>query len=409
MAISRQFTMGERIRYYREQRGLSQKAFAELTGHKENWAYKVEHDQLPIDKLSTLITVARVLHVKDLSDLTGGYLTGSALGPENEHEHVPEIRRALSLPSSLLPLTVGPVSVGALAEAVTGAWTVYETQTQNRYVVVGERLPGLLRMGHAALRDATGPNEETAAVRQLISVYGLHQIWLRRVGEPTLARVAADRGVALADDAGDPALLAVAAWNLSCVLTSSGEVEDSVELARQTIASCTPAEDATPEHLSAYGALHLQAAVAAVRANQGPVAWDLFRGAERCADKLGTDRNDWHTCFGPTNTAMHGVHLAAEEGDTTEALRLADNVQVPESMPMERRSRYLIELMNCNRIQKDDYATVYMLRRLAEQSPEEATFSPLVREAVTDLLKRERPTYRDDLRKVAKHIGVAVS
>ncbi|MFI1400706.1 helix-turn-helix domain-containing protein [Streptomyces sp. NPDC020681] len=407
MPLQQQFTIGERIRYYREQRGLSQKAFAELTGHKENWAYKVEHDQLPIDKLSTLITVARVLRVKDLADLTGGYLSGTALGPDLEHEQVPEIRRALSLPSSMLPLSVGPVSIEALTESITGAWQVYETQAEDRYSVVGQSLPQLLRMGHAALRDAEGSDDESTALRQLISLYGLHQIWLRRVGEPTLARIAADRGLALADNAGDPALLAAAAWNLSCVLTSAGDVEDSVELARQTIANCKPGEDASPGHLSAYGALHLQAAVAAVRANQGPVAWDLFRGAERLAARLGADRNDWHTCFGPTNTAMHSVHLTAEEGDTSEALRLADSVNVPDAMPLERRSRYLIELMNCNRIQRDDYATVYMLKRLTEQSPEEITFSPLVREAVTDLLKRERPTFRDDLRQVAKHIGIA--
>jgi len=54
------------------------------------------------------------------------------------------------------------------------------------------------------------------------------------VGEPTLARIAADRGLSLADNAGDPALIAAVAWNLSCVLTSAGEVNDSVELARAT-------------------------------------------------------------------------------------------------------------------------------------------------------------------------------
>lgn len=407
MGVPQQFTIGERIRYYREQRGLSQRAFAELTGHKENWAYKVEHNQLPIDKLSTLITVAQVLHVKDLADLTGGYLTGTALGPENEHQHVPEIRRALSLPSSLLPLAVGPVSVEAAADSVTDAWNVYETQTEGRYLLVGESLPKLLRMGHAALRDAQGSDGERSALRQLINLYSLHQIWLRRVGESTLARVAADRGLALAEAVGDPALVAAAAWNLSCVLTSAGNVEDSLELSRQAIAGCKPGEAAAPEHVSAYGALHLQAAVAAVRANQGPAAWDLFREAERVAVRLGADRNDWHTCFGPANVAMHHVHLAAEEGDTTEALRLADSVSIPQAMPLERRSRYMIELMNCNRVQRDDYGTVYMLTKLTAQSPEEVTYSPLVREAVTDLMKRERPTFRDDLRRVAKHIGVA--
>lgn len=213
--------------------------------------------------------------------------------------------------------------------------------------------------------------------------------------------------MALADNADDPALLAAAAWNLSCVLTSAGDVEDSVELARQTIANCKPGDGAGVEYLSAYGALHLQAAVAAVRANQGPTAWDLYRGAERVAARIGVDRNDWHTCFGPTNVAMHGVHLTAEEGDASEALRLADSVEVVDTMPLERRTRYLIEVMNCNRVQRDDYATVFVLGQIKEQSPEEIVFSPLVREAVTDLLKREKPVFRHQLREVAKHIGVA--
>lgn len=104
---------------------------------------------------------------------------------------------------------------------------------------------------------------------------------------------------------------------------------------------------------------------------------------------------------------MHEVHLKAEEGDTSEALRAADHVLVNEEVPLERRTRYLIEVMNLNRIQRDDYATVHILGKLLKQSPEEIVFSPLVREAVADLLKREKPMWRDDLREVAKHIGLA--
>ncbi|MET7888555.1 helix-turn-helix domain-containing protein [Streptomyces avermitilis] len=399
------FTIGQRVKYFRERRNLSQKTLGELVGRSENWVYKVEHEQIPIDKLSLLFDLARVLRCS-LEDLTGGFLSGVSTGLDTEHEHVPEIRSTLSLPSSLLPAAVGAVAVEDFKTAVDDAWTVYETQPKGRYQDVGTRLPKLLRQGHAALRDATGPGEQVA-LRQLVSLYGLHQIWLRRVGEPTLARIAADRGLSLADNAGDPALMAAAAWNLSCVLTSAGEVHDSVELARQTIANCAPTDDSSTKHWSAYGALHLQAAVAAVRATKGPAAWDLYRGAKAAAARVGSDRNDWHTCFGPTNVAMHEVHLTAEEGNASEALRLADTVEINPDLPLERRTRYLIEVMNCNRIQRDDYATVHVLSKLKEQSPEEIVFSPLVREAVTDLLKRERPLFRDDLRAVAGHIGIA--
>ncbi|MET8676117.1 helix-turn-helix transcriptional regulator [Streptomyces sp. NPDC004647] len=399
------FTIGQRIKYHRERRGMAQRTLGELIGRTENWVFKVEHDQIPIDRISLLVSLSRVLRCT-IEDLTGGFLSGVSAGIDTEHVHVPEIRSALSLPPSLLPNSVGGVSVADLKESVDDAWKVYETQAKDRYQDVGGRLPGLLRQGHAALRDAQG-EEEQVALRQLISLYGLHQIWLRRVGEPTLARLAADRGLALADSAGDPAFLAAAAWNLSCVLTSAGDVDDSVELARQTIASCKPGDDASVEHWSAYGALHLQAAVAAVRATKGPVAWDLYRGAKAAADRIGHDRNDWHTSFGVTNVAMHEVHLTAEEGNASEALRLADAVEVNPELPLERRTRYLIEVMNCNRIQRDDYATVHVLGKLREQSPEEIVFSPLVREAVTDLLKREKPLWRDDLRKVAAHVGIA--
>ncbi|MGW8329404.1 helix-turn-helix domain-containing protein [Streptomyces sp. NPDC055897] len=399
------FTIGQRVKYHRERRGMSQRGLGELIGRTENWVFKVEHDQIPIDRISILVSLARVLRCS-VEDLTGGFLSGISTGIDTEHEHVPEIRSALSLPSSLLPKNISLSSVADFKEAVDDAWKVYETQANNRYQDVGRRLPQLLRFGHAALRDAQG-DEEQVALRQLVSLYGLHQIWLRRVGEPTLARIAADRGLALADNAGDPALLAAAAWNLSCVLTSAGDVQDSVELARQTIASCKPSDDSSTEHWSAYGALHLQAAVAAVRATQGTVAWDLYRGAKAAADRIGADRNDWHTSFGVTNVAMHEVHITAEEGNASEALRLADTVEVNPELPLERRTRYLIEVMNCNRIQRDDYATVHVLGKLRKQSPEEIVFSPLVREAVTDLLKREKPLWRDDLRKVAAHIGIA--
>ncbi|MGW5124542.1 helix-turn-helix domain-containing protein [Streptomyces sp. NPDC004069] len=397
------FSIGQRIKWHRERRGMSQKALGDFIGRSENWVYKIEADRMPVDRVTVLVALCQALRCS-MEDLTGGYVSGIATG-DAEHEHVPAIRQALSLPSSLLPLRVEGVTAEDFVESVNDAWKVYETQAEARYRDVGGRLPKLLRQGHAALRDASAEDESTI-LRQLISLYGLHQIWLRRVGEPTLARVAADRGLALADNTGDPALLAAAAWNLSCVLTSTGDVADSLELARQTIAQCKPADDASPEHWSAYGALHLQGAVAAVRATS-PVAWDLYRGAQQAVTRVGGDLNHWHTCFGPTNVAMHEVHLMAEEGDISEALRVADSVEVNEDLPLERRTRYLIEVMNLNRVQRDDYATVHILGKLKKQSPEEIVFSPLVREAVAELLKREKPLWRDDLREVAQHVGFA--
>lgn len=403
MIQAKEFTVGDRIRYYRQRRGLSQAALAGQVGRSEAWLGKVERNEIPCDRLSVLLDIGRVLHVRDIADLVGPAVT-MAPGVAAGHPAMPAIRRALTTMPSMLSATHETATPDDVAASVSDAWRTYETET-TRYGPVGEALPGLLAAAHAAVRTAPA-GQEQIAVRALIDLYHLHQMWLRRVGEHEWSRIAADRALALADQNGDPALIAAAVWNVCCILTTSGDVSDSLDLARSAIDRCRPDEDSPAEHVSAYGALHLAAVIAAVRSDNAPAAWDLLREADRIADRLGEDRNDWHTVFGPTNVAMHAVHLAAEEGDAAEALRLADDVTLTDTLPLERRTRYMVEVMNSNRMVKDDYGTLFMLQKIKTQSPEEIGLFPMAREAVTDLLKRERPAFRHELREIAAHVGV---
>ncbi|WP_240796506.1 helix-turn-helix transcriptional regulator [Streptomyces sp. RFCAC02] len=403
-----ELSIGKRIRYYRIKSGKSQAVLGGLIGRSEDWVSKVERDLIPVDRLSLLLDVGRVLGVTDLSDLIGPSVNLSLTGSP-EHPAVPGIRRALNTPPSLLSrnLPGDPLTVLELSKRVTEAWRIYETQTE-RYGPVGGLLPGLLAEAYLTLRSTTGA-DETGAVRAIVSLLHLHQVYLRRVGERKLSLLAADRAMQIADETGDPTLIAAAAWNVAGILVSSGDVRESLDLARSTIEHVRPGDDATQDHLSAYGALHLVGVIAAVRGSNAPAAWDLLREADRIADRIGHDRNDWHTAFGPTNVKMHAVHLAAEEGDAAEALRLADDVEVPEPggvLPLERTTRYLVEVMHANRLVGDDFATIYMLKKIREASPEEIQYFPLVREAVQHLMKRERPQYRADLRDLAQHVGV---
>lgn len=401
-------TTGERIRYYRQRKGMPQAALAGLVGRSQDWLSKAERNVIPIDSVSMLITIGRHLDVDNIADLTGPYFDLSLVdGPE--HPTVPGIRRAINTPPSLLGLGLPGDALTAqqLDDRVREAWTIYENETE-RYLPVGEILPGLLGEAYATLREATG-EAELAATRSLVSLLHLHQVFLRRVGERKLSLRAADRAMQIADATGDPALIAAAAWNVCGILVSSGEVADSLDLARRTISHCKPGDDASPEHLSAFGALHLVSVIAAARDSKAPTAWDMLERAGKVADRLGTDRNDFHTSFGPTNVSMHGVHLAGEEGDAAEALRLADDVTVPEPggvLPLERTTRYLVEVMHAHRLTGDDFGTLYMLNKIMKASPEEIRYFPLVREAVQTLLKRPRPSMRSDVHKLAAHVGV---
>ncbi|MFH9215491.1 helix-turn-helix domain-containing protein [Streptomyces globisporus] len=401
-------TTGERIRYYRTKSGKTQAALAGFVGRSEDWLSKVERNVIGIDSLQMLVAIARELGLDNVSDLTGPVIQ-LEVAASTDHPSVPAIRRALNTPPSLLGLGLpgDPLTAQQLDERVIEAWGIYETETE-RYGPVGDALPGLLAEAYATLRAAAGEDELTAA-RALVSLLHLHQVFLRRVGARRLSRLAADRAMQLADQTGDPAMIAASVWNVCGILTSSGEVGESLELARQTIAHVRPGPDATPEHISAYGALHLAGVIAAVRHSRQTAAWDLLAQAETVADRLGRDDNLLHTSFGPTNVAMHGVHLAAEEGDAHEALRLADDVEVPEPggvLPLERTTRYLVEVMNAHRLTGDDFGTLHMLREIMAASPEEIRYSPYAREAVQGLLKRSRPHMRREVHRIAEHVGV---
>ncbi|MFF2024786.1 helix-turn-helix domain-containing protein [Streptomyces sp. NPDC058171] len=400
-------TSGERIRHYRVKAGKTQATVAGLVGRSEDWLSKVERGIIAIDSLSMLIRIARELGLDNVADLVGGSVD-VPLAPGTEHPSVPAIRRALTTPPSLLGLSsVGEApSPDVLAERVREAWTIYETQTA-RYGPVGDALPTLLADAYAVLRTADGAAERVA-VRALMSLLHLHQVYLRRVGERVLSLRAAERAMVIADQVGEPALIAAASWNLSGILVSSGEVGEALDLARSVIAQTRPGPEAPSAHVSAFGALHLVAVIAAVRASLAPTAWAMLAAAEKIAKRLPGDRNDFHTAFGPTNVQMHGVHLAAEEGDVVEALRLADDVEVPASgvLPLERVTRYHLEVMHAHRRAGDDFGTLFMLRKIKEASPEEIRYSPLAREAAHSLVKRARPHMRQEVHEIAKHVGV---
>ncbi len=396
---------GERIQMFRTHKGMTQAALGGLVGRSEDWVSKVERGAIPIDSLSKLAEIAKVLGVRDLAELTGRPL---ALTPNGgpEHSSVAAIRASMAQLPGLLGDAIPTIALtpSELAAKVADAWQIYEHDT-HRYTALGPVLPSLLGEAHRTVRNAE--DQTPAATRTLVEVYNLLQVYLKRLGERDLARIAADRALSLATSTSDPVLIGAAAWNMCAILTNRGEAAESLDLAFCTIGILTPIpEDASPEYISIYGALHVSAVIAAARSGDPGKGWDLLHRADEIARRLGNDRNDWRTSFGPTNVAMHGVHLAGEEGDAAEALRLADSVEINPVLPLERRTRYLVEVMNASRMRRDDLGTLYMLKAIEQESPEEIKYYPLVREALRDLLKRERATYKRDLRALATRVGV---
>jgi len=79
----------------------------------------------------------------------------------------------------------------------------------------------------------------------------------------------------------------------------------------------------TTETLSLCGAFHLVLAIAAARDNDRAQAHEHLDQARKIAKRIGEDRDDFGTEFGPTNVALHAVAVAVELGDAGQALDLA--------------------------------------------------------------------------------------
>jgi transcriptional regulator with XRE-family HTH domain len=134
-------TIGERVAFYRQRRGLTQSVLAGLVGCTEDWLRKVEHDALPLDRLSVLRRMAFALDVS-LGDLIGGPVL-MAWADEPGRRTVPALRVALMDHRQFLTGTHPgePVRLDALAAEISEHWSDYQN---SRYACLTQRLPLLI-------------------------------------------------------------------------------------------------------------------------------------------------------------------------------------------------------------------------------------------------------------------------
>jgi hypothetical protein len=132
----------------------------------------------------------------------------------------------------------------------------------------------------------------------------------------------------------------------------------------------------------------------------------MLREARTAAERVGPDRNDYWECFGPANVGAHEVAVALELGDVTEALRIADGVELDELSVNSRRVRFLVDIARAHELRRDDPATVSVLLEAERYSPEGLRHQVAAREMVRVCLKRERKSRTPGLRGLAERLGV---
>lgn len=395
-------SIGQRIAYFRERRGIEQAALAGRVGRSKSWLCQIESGARLIDRFSSILDLARELRVNpwDLAGYRGDLAPDSGV---EVHPAIPAIRAALDRFAVDEPDE--EPSLAALTERVRTMWDDWFIDA-SRFDATGDALPALLHDVRSAV-EAVSVDQRRPMLRQLSLTYQLVRMFTKRVGSFRDALRAADRAIISAEDAGDLPLMTAGMWNLAVAHSSLGEVEQAAAVARQAASLLRPGlPDASPEHMSMWGQVHLIQAVSAARVYDKTGVWESLETADRAARRNG-ERNDFWTAFGPTNVRIHAVNAAVEMGEPTEALHIARDVDASAVPSVERRFSHEMEVASIYGQRREDEACLFALLRAEEISPHNAKFSVSMKELSRGLLRREnRLTHKSQARQLAHRVGV---
>jgi hypothetical protein len=101
---------------------------------------------------------------------------------------------------------------------------------------------------------------------------------------------------------------------------------------------------------------------------------------------------------------VHAMSIEMETGETGEALRVADTIDLSQSPSLERQTTFALETARCYEQRKDDPGVFLHLVNAETTGPEDMRYNTLARDLVHGLLKRARPTYAPQVRALAERI-----
>jgi tetratricopeptide (TPR) repeat protein len=355
-----------------------------------------------IDRISVLIEVAGALNVP-VTELSPDPLIQE--GPD-EHPAARAVRRVLTETATLDLVQESPRGrTPDLEELRVQAGRAWELTHASSYVELASLLPDLIMDSERATRRLTG-DDRTAAFSLLADVYQATAAAMAKLRQVDVAWVVGDRSIEAAERAGEPLLAAAGVFRIAHAFLSGNRIEDALRTALAAADALEPqVATGAPELVALWGALNQVGAVIATRASEEDVARERMRKAEEAAARLGEDRNDFETEFGPTNVALHAVAVAVELGDAGEALRRAAPVDASR-LSVERRGRFLLDVARAYAQRRKTAEAVRAIEEAEALTPEQVRSHPMVREMVRDLLRGERRRVNPELRRLAERVGV---
>jgi transcriptional regulator with XRE-family HTH domain len=292
-----------------------------------------------------------------------------------------------------------------LQRGVVACWKLRQ---QGRYLDLATALTKLLAALDTAIR-AGGSGDERAPVRLSVHAYNAASAVCKKLGDPGLAVLCADRAVQAARAVDEPLLVASAAYRLANVYLCGGDLPQAYKIAMSGANVVQADTDASAARLAMSGSLLLTAAVARARQQDARAAWELIQEADVAATRLATEHVGLHTIFGPTSVAIHRVAVAADLGDGKGVITRASDIDLMRLPPglLERRSHFLVEVARGHSQQSDDRQALATLLWAERLTPDDVRLNAKARTLVEELVVRARPGAGSELRGLATRLNVA--
>lgn len=258
-----------------------------------------------------------------------------------------------------------------------------------------------------AVRDATTEDDERSVHALRARAYQAAAAAFARQDEPDAAWVAADRAIAAAELSGQPLEVIAGHFRLAHAFIRLRRFDQADHVTTNALNALEPLPDdksASPELLSLDGAMQLVRAVICGHESNRSQAHRHLDQAERIAKRLGEDRNDFDTEFGPTNVRLHRVAVAVDLGDAGEALDVAQSIDASGLSP-ERQVRLLVDVARAHAQRRHVGEATAALLDAERLAPEQVRSHHLAHATIADLLAQSGRRPPAELADLARRSG----
>lgn len=289
---------------------------------------------------------------------------------------------------------------------------VSRQRAQGEFGTVAEALPELITDTGLAVQLHTTPGRDRERAHNLqAEIARTTAIVAYRLGYMDLARLALSRMAMAAPQSGDPRQVAVERYERAVITHAETSRPDrGVSLVKQALRDL--GDDGDPSTMAVRGTLLLRASALSAVQREHAAAGDWLGQASDLAEAAAVadaaeqpPGTRYALAFGELNVALGRLDVAMYQDDHEEALRVASEVQLPESYQPTRVAGFLIRKASAQAWTAHHDEALTSLEQAREKAPQLTRYHPEVHETVGTLLRaRQRAT--EQLREFAQWSGV---